>query len=386
MSVIEQTPAAEARNSYKAIIIVSIITLLAISAFCAIVLVNNNNDPVTFAFVGTRFSEHDPDGTTGYDGQFVYFIARDGANAVPFIDGPTLRFQRIIYPLVGRALAFGNPDLVPWTLLFVNILAHVLGTAAIAWLLLQRDAPVWGALIYGFWIGNIFAIRFSLTEPLCFTLALLAIITYSQEKYRWTIFLLILATLTKELGAIFAAGLALHCAVTRGKWRWASLIFGAPVLAFLVWWGVMKMWLGGFPTQYPAAKIMLIPFQGMFTILYDNQELSSGERTIQFALAFIWLGLPTLIMGCLALWTIWKTKRLTITASVLLACCGFVTIMPDVSWQDLVAVQRIGTLVILASILFIGEYYPGKMRWIAGLWGSAIFILILLTPLWLNPS
>ncbi|MEQ8673035.1 MAG: hypothetical protein RLP44_30315 [Aggregatilineales bacterium] len=373
-------------NLDKSILRVSFITFLAICTFCGAVFINSGNDPLTFAFIGTRFSEGNPNGTTGYDGQFVYFIARDGADAVPYLDGPTLRYQRIIYPLLGRALALGNAELVPWTLLLINIAAHTAGTTAIAWLLFKKNAPVWGALIYGFWIGNIFAIRFDLNEPLCFTLSLLAIIAYSQERYRWTVFLLILATLTKELGAVFAAGLALHCALTRMKWRWASLVVGAPIIAFLSWWGVMKLWLGTLPTQYPAAKIHLIPFEGLFTVLNDNPLLSTGERTLQFLLSFIWLGLPTIVMLALAIWTIWKNRRLSMTTALLLACCGFVMVMPDVSWQDLLAAQRIGTVIVLSAILFIGEYYPSKMKWIAGLWGSALLILLILTPLWLNPS
>ena len=55
-----------------------LLTLLGSVALVLFVLVNNDFDPVVFANVGTQFSEGDPEGSKGYDGQFVYFIARDG--------------------------------------------------------------------------------------------------------------------------------------------------------------------------------------------------------------------------------------------------------------------------------------------------------------------
>lgn len=371
-------------NSRRAALRVGVLTLIFTSLLCGLVLVNNDFDPLNFAYIGTRFSEGDPDGTTGYDGQFVYFIARDGAEAVPYIDGPTLRYQRIIYPLVGRVLALGIDDLVPWTLLAVNILAHSIGAGLVAYLLAGFGASPWGALLYTFWIGNLFAIRFSLTEPLCFALALAAIIAYQKEHYRWTIFLLILSTLTKELGAVITGGLAFHAALSRGQWRWASLIFGGPVLAFLAWWGVMRLWLGTLPTQYPAAKVHLIPLEGMFTVLQANPELDPTARTIQFVIVLLFMGLPTVILSLLALWTIYKRREIPLTAALMLAGAGFVMVMPDVSWQDLVAVFRVGLPLIIAGILFMGQCYPKRLRWLILAWFPANVMLVMLPQLWLG--
>ena len=57
------------------------------------------------------FSELNPQGTTGYDGQFAYYIARDGFAAAPNLDNPSWRFQRIIYPALARAL-MSSPELI----------------------------------------------------------------------------------------------------------------------------------------------------------------------------------------------------------------------------------------------------------------------------------
>lgn len=365
----------------RAALRIGLITFVLTSLLVLVVLVNY--DVLAFAHIGTRFSEGDPDGTVGYDGQFVYFIARDGAEAIPYIDGPTLRYQRIVFPLVGRALALGNPDWVPWTLLFTNIVAHSVGAGLLAYLLAGMGAPAWGALIYSLWIGNLFALRFNLTEPLCFALALAAIIAYQDRRYRWTIFLLILSTLTKELGAVFAAGLALHAAVTRRQIGWSALIFGGPVLAFLSWWGVMRLWLGAFPTQYPAAHLHMIPLEGMFTILAeDNPVEDPAARTVQFALALIFLGLPTVVLLLAALRSVWRRRTVLMPTALLLGGAGFVMVMPDVSWQDPVAVYRVGMPVIIGGILFVAETDPGRLRLLATLWIPAAIIALMIPGLW----
>jgi hypothetical protein len=42
-------------------------------------------------------------------------------------DVPAYRYQRILYPVAARALALGNADLVPWTLIIVNVIALMAG-------------------------------------------------------------------------------------------------------------------------------------------------------------------------------------------------------------------------------------------------------------------
>lgn len=353
---------------------VGLITLGLSIALCIPVLATHDFDPIIFAHIGTRFSEQDPNGTVGYDGQFVYFIARDGAEAVPYIDGPSLRYQRILYPLTARALALGQAQLIPWTLLIVNLIAHSIAAGLIALLLAQGGASPYAALIYSLWIGSLFALRFDLNELLCFALAVAAIFPYQQKRYRLTILLLILATMTKELGAIFAAGLALHAALVRGQWRWAILIFGGPVLAFLSWWGFMRLWFGTLPTVYPSAKLHLIPLEGMFT----------AKTTVELIMLAIFLGMPTVILLLLALYQIMKTRRLSLSSALLLPAAGFVLTMPDVSWQDAVAAYRVALPIIITGLLFVGEHYPQRLKWLGIVWLPPLVILVLLPELWLG--
>lgn len=353
---------------------IGLVTLIGICALCAMGLASNDFDPLAFAKIGTQFADLNPEGTRGYDGQFAYYIARDGYDAVPHIDGATLRYQRILYPVVSRALAFGNPDLVPWTLIIVNIVAHVGGASLLAYLLVLHGSKAWGGLIYSVWIGALFGVRLDLNEPLCVALGLGAIATYVHGRYKTTILLLILSTLAKELGLIFAAGLGLH-AFFNVQRRWSFLIFGAPLLAFLAWWGFMRLWMGRLPVGYPAAKIHLIPLQGMFAEL--------EETVLEFIFLAMWLGIPALVIFLLALRRMWKQRRVELGAALAVAGAGFVLVMPDVSWQDPVAAYRVGISVVVAGLLFVGQCYPRRMGWLAALWLPTLLVVLMTPSLWL---
>lgn len=364
----------------RAVIVVTALTLIVTSLLCLLVLVTSPKGALAFAFIGTRFAELDPNGTTGYDGQFAYYIARDGAEAVPHMDQATLRYQRIWYPVMARALAFGNADLVPWTLLILNLIGHTVATALLAYLLAGMRVSPYYALVYTFWVGCLFALRFDLTELLCYTFALAAIVLYLRERFIWAIALLILSAMTKELGLIVAGGLALH-AFTNRKIGWSFLIFGGPALAFLSWWGVMRLWLGEFPTRYSAATtIRFVPLSGMLAV----------ENPIEFILLTIFLAIPTVMLLVMGLITACRQFRESRTISwavaLLLPSALFVLFIPPVSWVDQVAAYRISMPIIAAGILFLAQCYPRRLKVLAAVWVPATLIPIMLPQLWFGPG
>jgi hypothetical protein len=78
----------------------------------------------------------------GYDGQFYYYIAFDPVHARFYIDDPSYRYTRILYPIMARLLAFGRPALIPYTLIAVNWLALGFGTQLLAaWLRRRACSP-----------------------------------------------------------------------------------------------------------------------------------------------------------------------------------------------------------------------------------------------------
>src|SRR5262245_66439353 len=78
------------------------------AAFTLTALALHGWNPLWFVWIGEHYAYHDPNGRSGYDGQFVYYIARDGLDAVPHLDSPSYRLGRILYPALVARLRGGS--------------------------------------------------------------------------------------------------------------------------------------------------------------------------------------------------------------------------------------------------------------------------------------
>lgn len=222
----------------------TLVTLAVCLIYVVGVLLNNNGDPLALALLGTRFSQGDPQGSEGYDGQFAYQIAVDPLNAAPRIDVPAYRYQRILYPMLARWLALGQPQLIPWTLIVVNLIAIGVGTWATEQLLLNLRVSRWYALTYGLYGGQLLGLRADLNEPLAQGLVQLALLAWAKERRSWAVVAFALAALTKETTLIFLAAYLLF-ALKERQWRWLAAL-GMSALPFVIYQFVLWQWLGSF--------------------------------------------------------------------------------------------------------------------------------------------
>ena len=133
-------------------------------------------DPTGFVQFGSALSglTQPPPGSVvlpgaGYDGQFYYRLALnpgipdDVRDGLAFFAGE-FRAQRIAYPAMAGALAFGNAHALAWTLLLVNVLAALLAAAAAAALLQAAGRSAWLAVAVGVTPGVVFAVLRDLTD------------------------------------------------------------------------------------------------------------------------------------------------------------------------------------------------------------------------------
>jgi hypothetical protein len=97
----------------------ALVVLLVALLLVASAIWKEGGDPLALARIGTRFSQGEPGGSEGYDGQFVYYIARDPSpqRVASYLDVPAYRYQRILLPVLARLLAAGNPAGIPWTII-----------------------------------------------------------------------------------------------------------------------------------------------------------------------------------------------------------------------------------------------------------------------------
>jgi hypothetical protein len=253
--------------------------LLVALGYLGWVLARSSGDAVSFAYLGTRFSVPEPGGTEGYDGQFNYYIASDPnpQTVRAHLDVPAYRYQHILYPLLARALALGNADAIPWTLVAINLLCLAGITLLAGELLSARGGSRWGAIPIGLWVGLISGVRLDLSEPLALFLVIAALYLSGPELRRripLVALLLALAMLTKETMLPFVAGWAAWLAWRR-DFRGAALI-----LAALIPFGLFQFWLGstfGAPGLASggagATPFMPVPFLGLIQVGGESLKL-----------------------------------------------------------------------------------------------------------------
>jgi len=184
----------------------AVVVAVVVAAYTALILAQHGLNPVALADIGGGFSNGAPVGKLeGYDGQFSYWLALDPrpAAADGHFDVPAYRYQRILYPLLARALAAGQAGLIPWTLILVNLLAQVGGTLAVeAWLTAHGVSP-WYALTYGLWVGLVAGVRLDLSEPVSYALVAVALVALDRKRPWLSVVCVALAMLAKETAVVF---------------------------------------------------------------------------------------------------------------------------------------------------------------------------------------
>lgn len=245
-------------NSWMVVLTISI-------AYCLFTLAQNQWNPMAFVVIGRQYDPVHGVSGLGYDGQFAYQIAINPLEASPYLDIPAYRYQRIVYPLSARLLSLGNPIVIPWMMIVINIAGLALGTLATELILTGHGKNRWFALAFGLFTGQMLSLRLDLTEPLAFALAQWGVLFFSRRKYGWSGVLFALAALTRELTLLFPAACALSLIFHNRKWL-KGAAWGLAVLApFAAWQIVLFNWLGKWGVSSGGASATAfewIPYHG----------------------------------------------------------------------------------------------------------------------------
>lgn len=219
----------------------ALISLAVCLAFAGLRLTQYGGDPLGLAELGTRYWPGEGRDDQGYDGQFAYYLALDPnpERVRPHLDVPSYRYQRILYPAVARALAFGRSEWIPWTLIAVNLAAHFTATWLLVLILRERGQPPGYALGFGLWVGQVAAVGTDLNEPLAYALVLGAWWARLQRRERMAALFLSLSLFAKETSLLFWVAVMVDD-VLRRCWRSVAGL-GAGGLAFGIW----QLWLLG---------------------------------------------------------------------------------------------------------------------------------------------
>ncbi len=360
-----------------------------------------------FIHQGTVWLDPDRQGTKGYDGQFYYYIAMHPLHATQFLDLPSIRLERIFYPLLIDLVALGQRPLMPYAMILINWLAVVGGTWGVARLLAGWGRNPWFALSYALVSGIPLALTFDTPEPLAFALVILAVTLWQQarpgetddttaasenlhtvsrftfhvSRFTFHVSPLVLAALafalallTREHTAYFVLAYA-GAAFLRRDWGG----FSAALLAFVpvTLWGIALSVLLGKVSVAQVQPFETIPF---ITYWVQGNLVDPTPRSAGYALQYI---VPTAVFGLLALGgllrapLVWLRRRAWLPPSaLLLAVLGnthLMTFLPRLGYQHQVAVSRYMLGLALAAVLWAGAGRPRRLLWL-----TPLFVLSLL--------
>jgi hypothetical protein len=331
------------------------VTLLVLTLVVASVIHSAGGDPLALARLGTRFSQADLNGSEGYDGQFVYYIARNPnpESVAPLLDAPAYRYQRILLPLLARWLAWGNLGAIPWILAGLGIISQTAGTWVVSRLLAGWGVNRWYAIVYGLWVGFVLAVRLDLPEPLAYALVAGAILATLRGRPGLGWLLYGLALFAKEVTVLFVVAQLIDDLFQR-RWRSAlGLIVVAlvPYALFQVWlwsaFGQLGIGSGG----AMATPFELLPLMGLWRI---------GAYSIVYLLAMLVVIGPSIVFP--ALWGVWISVRMWLIGNrnvIVLALfinALVIPFLPFSTFREPGGVLRFACGLVLAVLLFAGRY------------------------------
>jgi hypothetical protein len=350
----------------------TVLVLVVAVGFVLLVLAAHQWDPMAFVRLGTRYSMGDPDGTTGYDGQFVYQIALRPFGATPYLDIPAYRYQRILYPILGRIVGLGQPSLIPWALIGLNVLALAAGTHVMGIILAERGFSRGYAVTVGIFAGQLVSLRLDVNEPFSLAFALLGIYAFERKQPRWGAVCLALSVLSKETALAFVGGYLAYF-LLKGCWRAfieTGLISLGPfaLLQAVLWrvFGEIGLRSGG----QGATSFSLIPFGGMFAFAPDDSET--------FLAVFLILGplvlLPSLALTASLLRTFFK-RDFSPVAIILALHIILMATLPFSTYVDLPGVLRLTSGLVVATVAFAAITQSHRMLNYSALWVASLVFL-----------
>lgn len=348
-------------SSVKNIIInPAFVTLLFIVAVAGIVILQAKGDPLALARIGTKFSEGNTNGTEGYDGQFVYFMAKDlnPSRIKKYLDVPAYRYQRVLLPLLAHIISMGNIKIIPWMILIINIVFHTSATWVLGQIFSGWGNNRWYAVVYGCWVGFSLAIRLDLSEPVAFGLIVFAFYTFSKNKPVITWILLGLSLFAKEVTIVFVMAF-LITEIYKKRWRKVIGIF----LISIIPYAIFQIWLWKQYGQFGigsggamATPFEIIPYMGILRI---------GKYSVFYLVMMMIVFGPAVILP--SIWGIvisikkWIKNEVNIFSLALFINCLAIMFMPFSTFRETGGLLRYANGLVLSLTLFAAYHRLQKI-------------------------
>lgn len=356
------------RRPFARLLTPASVALLAASLLAVIAIFLAAGDPLALARLGTRFSQGDPLGEPGYDGQFVYYMARDldPQRVQAYLDVPAYRYQRILLPVLARLFSLGNPAAIPWVLVILGVFSLAGGTWAMQALLEGWGVSRWYALVYGLWAGFLLAVIVDLPEPLAYGLVAAGLLARERGRNLAAWLLLGFAAFAKEVAWIFGVAVGVSALFGR-RWREATGVFlcaGLPYLLFQGWlwltFGRPGLGSGG----DMATPFEWLPFMGLLRIgAYSPLYLVA--MLVVFGPTVLWPAIWGMIKG---IQNLGARRTDDPFAWGLLLNSLAIAFLPFSTFRETGAILRLACGLVLSVLLFAGSQRQRRVLNICTFW------------------
>jgi hypothetical protein len=250
-------------------------------------------------------------GAAGYDGQFYYRLALNPFDWSKTAYGITMdqsyRYTRIGYPLVSWLGSFGQHDLVPASLIAVNLVC-VAGMAVLGGMF-ARDSgrhAAWG-LLFAAYFGLVISVGRDTAEPLAEACMLAGLLAYRRSRWVLSGVAFAFGAITRETILLAPAAIALVrlWGMARGLARARGGVRpGLPDVAWLmpaIAYGIVELAArfalkGQFPVLGDNSRNLSTPFAAMIDALrYDFRNIDTSHlgmidiNLLEYATLFIFV-------------------------------------------------------------------------------------------------
>jgi hypothetical protein len=294
-------------------------------------------------------------------------MAVDPLHAAAHIDNAPFRSQRILFSVVVWALSLGGqPGLVAWWLLIVNVVGTLAGTAALAVLLQRRGLSPWFSLAFGLFFGQFASITHDVPDSLAAGLVVFAALAIDRGRWKEAALWLAAAGLTRDTTMIFAAAFAIDALMQR-RWGRAALLLSSAI-PLVIWLIVLRVAFGtsGLFVSTVISKAPKIPFAG----LAGDAGLSP-----RFLITLLVIVIP----GILAL--VWVAHEIAtgkwraspgLLFAVVLTVVWLVIFLNAFTYSDLASSTRIVIGLPLGWLLYAAVRRSRALLWLASPWGLGV--------------
>lgn len=331
---------------------------------------------------GARPSLTVQDADQAFDGQFFYRLgvapwSTDGRVAGVQHDLPALRNARWGYGALAWIASAGDPDLVPWALVGLNV-AAVTAIGALGGALARgaRHHAAWG-LLFVLWPGFAYSLSLDTSELVASALVLAGLVALQGRRWVPAAALLTAAVLTRDTTAVvpFAVllvGLSTLFPAPGGdaEPRTASraqpgmaAAGGLPLVAFATWQLVLRARFGALPLTSSGDNNLSLPLGGLVDQLGAVVVPSSSAEALRLVSI---VGLVALV-GATG-WLVWRDRRAGIDPERVawLGAVAVVLLLNAYLWSGATAFMRAATEAGLLSILLVLRLAPRRLLRLTG--------------------